>query len=367
MELPKGSSKVPIRFLSAAFVDRATSYKFHWLLSILEILRKRNTRNILIEDLAIEMVVFAWFPLTHFRLSFGVQDQLAAKIEAMNALFGPVDAFDSNELRMLIRKHKANPLVASTLDAIVRYVPYRFISPWFTNELRGIPDGKKNELLLHLSNTRFNTPASTLYRLISKREIELSIDWYFYLHEHLTILTGFVYWELSRYLEKNNPNVPNITEKLIPPSARDLTNARFYWNTYLSLVPECTCIYSAAPLTNTTLSLDHFLPWTFVGHDQIWNIIPTIRSVNSSKGDKLPALQYFTPFAKLQADALRKLHQHNSSKVNKMAEDYCTLFKSSLAEIVQASDESFEMKLVDNLRPMIQIAKNMGFPSEWQY
>ncbi len=38
--------------------------------------------------------------------------------------------------------------------------------------------------------------------------------WFNYLQKNCAVLKGFIYWELSRFLQKNNPNVIGITEKL---------------------------------------------------------------------------------------------------------------------------------------------------------
>jgi hypothetical protein len=46
------------------------------------------------------------------------------------------------------------------------------------------------------------------------------------------------------------------------------------------------------------------LPWSFVAHDQLWNLTPTSPEVNSSKSDNLPANTYFDRFVDLQHQGL---------------------------------------------------------------
>ena len=43
------------------------------------------------------------------------------------------------------------------------------------------------------------------------------------------------------------------------------------------------CIYTGNPLERNSFDLDHFMPWSFVSHNQNWNLIPTDSSFNSSK------------------------------------------------------------------------------------
>jgi len=42
-----------------------------------------------------------------------------------------------------------------------------------------------------------------------------------YLHHNLAIVTGLCLWNLVTYLQRNNPNVPNIAGKLAEPGQRD--------------------------------------------------------------------------------------------------------------------------------------------------
>ncbi|MBK5968358.1 MULTISPECIES: HNH endonuclease domain-containing protein [Thiorhodovibrio] len=60
---------------------------------------------------------------------------------------------------------------------------------------------------------------------------------------------------------------------------------------------------SASASSRTTFA--HHLPWSFVVHDQLWNLIPVPPSVNSAKSNRLPAADYLEPFTRLQHQALQ--------------------------------------------------------------
>src|SRR5262249_26776775 len=142
-----------------------------------------------------------------------------------------------------------------------------------------------------------------LYRFVSHPEnsIEIQKNWFEYLQKHLRILTGFCLWHLLQYLQKNNPNVPNIARKIFEPKQRELKQARIFWDMVFNQLELIQCIYSNQVIQKNQFSLDHFLPWSFVTHDSLWNIIPTQKSVNSAKGDNLPDMKlYFDSFAQLQ-------------------------------------------------------------------
>ncbi len=88
-------------------------------------------------------------------------------------------------------------------------------------------------------------------------------------------------------MQRCNPSTPAIANKLFPPQNREsLTNETKYWKLILEH-SEINCIYSNAILKKESLSLDHYLPWSFVAHDQLWNLIPTIPSVNSAKSNNI--------------------------------------------------------------------------------
>ena len=42
-------------------------------------------------------------------------------------------------------------------------------------------------------------------------------------------------------------------------------------------------IYGKKPLDAKNISIDHFVPWSYVAHDELWNLTPTTRSINSTK------------------------------------------------------------------------------------
>ena len=35
------------------------------------------------------------------------------------------------------------------------------------------------------------------------------------------------------------------------------------------------------------INIDHYVPWGFVLHNELWNLIPTFKNINSSKGNNI--------------------------------------------------------------------------------
>lgn len=90
---------------------------------------------------------------------------------------------------------------------------------------------------------------------------------YQYFILHYTIIEGWAFWRWVNYLQGKNPNAMALVNKLQKPSVRVfLSHQTQYWKIILKH-QELQCIFSNKPVTRNDLSLDHFLPWSFIGHD----------------------------------------------------------------------------------------------------
>ncbi len=365
------SPTLPVSALAASFDEVTNSYKFYWFLSILEHVRETQTRVIPLNVLLARMVASAWYPTNYFRLSFGKQDRLGNVVTRLGEQAGlPMDSPRTHVIKTAL-VHMAQPDdVGQEILSLANFVPYRFLRPFFAQILRGTKDWEVNRRIKMLAEDAFQDSQSPcLYRFINDPQagIEIHPDWFTYLQQHLTILTGFCLWHLVNYLQKNNPNVPNIAGKLFEPQERDLRQARAFWNIVLSQTEHMTCIYSGYPLQKGDFSLDHFLPWRFVTHDLLWNILPTLKAVNSSKGDNLPdPALYFDPFARLQYQAVQVIAR--TPQAAKLLEDHILLFKvPTIADLQMMTFAVFRETLYQSIAPQLQIAANMGFSTGWRY
>lgn len=364
------SPKLPVHHLAASFNNVTNSYKFYWFLAILEHVKEKTTPVISIQALLASMVASVWYPTNYFYLSFGKQDRLSRiALHLKNATGQSVDAKKSQVLETTLACLSSRPNLNKEILSLGRFVPQRFLRPFFVTSLKGKPDWQVDKLIVELAASAFDDPVRPcLYRFQRPpaEAIEIQPDWFEYLQRHLNILYGFCLWHLVNYLQKNNPNVPNLTSKLFEPEQRDLKQARAFWRLVFGQTNSLVCIYSGQPMYEDDYSLDHFLPWRFVTHDLLWNIIPTPKNINSAKSDNLPRLDlYFDSFAALQYQAVQTVLQTSKTR---LLEDYAILFKKAdINEIRELSAASFAATLRDTISPQIQIAKNMGFPADWSY
>jgi HNH endonuclease len=361
------SENLDISTFSRLLDDTTNSYKFVFFISILDILSSRFfnvTLPINLNDLAIEMLVNAWYPHSVFRLSFGLQDMVTRKLDSlglqMDKSFLKVTEGNKNILREAIKAKGID-------DELVKYVPFRMIRPFF-KELRGLKDQQVNAQVKLLSEQFFET-RKPLYKFDrNAKAIFIHPEWASYIQINYRIIRGWVSWGWMQYMQRNNPNTPALVNKIFPPREREsLQNQTSYWKTVIENCSELQCIYSGQSLTLEDLSLDHYLPWTFVAHNQPWNLIPTPKNVNSSKSDRIPSNIYFENFVKTQYLGLTVFNSHSPEKKwNNHIESYIVdLGFSSKNDLL--SFEQFRKQYELKFKPLLALAVSQGFENDWIY
>ena len=345
MTLPQ-NSKLPITALAGIFSNTTATYKFYWFVALLDIVVKERKTRISFWEIIAGMVAESWYPIHYFKLSFGKSDSLFDKsLEIQNAFQISIES-DKDK----IKKYLLDNLNGTKkfLRVFTLNVPYRFLSPWikYTYDEDVVAKSQRFE-------------NDCLYAIYGD-EIVINGNWVEYLTEHYTILRDFAFWNLTEFLQKRNPNVPDVPSKLIKPILRDsLTKQHKFWDAYIETVGSIRCIYTNKPLIAKDYDLDHFIPWSFVSHNLLWNLLPADSSINSSKSNNLPPLDiYLKPYAELHHKALKTIYPKNPN--NRILEDYLTVY-DSVGELVRMSDDDFCNVFQKTFSPLAQIAENMGF------
>ena len=140
-------------------------------------------------------------------------------------------------------------------------------------------------------------------------------------------MKDFCFWNLSLYLQSKNPNVPDLPNKLKRPDKRGslLKHKKDFWDLVITELGSVDCIYTGKKLISGTYAVEHFVPFQYVAHDLMWNLVPADPNFNSMKSDKLPNLEsYFDNFYKIQEKGVEIVKQLNPK--NKFLEDYLYIF-----------------------------------------
>lgn len=345
MALPQ-NNRLPISSLAGIFSNTTATYKYYWFVAILDIIVKERKTRMSFWEIIAGMVSESWYPIHYFKLSFGKSDSLFEKSMEIQNVF---------QISIESDKEKTKRYLLENLNDTKKYlkvfslnVPYRFLSPWikYTNDEDVIGKSQKFE-------------SQCLYAICGE-EIIINEIWIDYLTENYTILRDFAFWNLTQFIQKRNPNVPDVSSKLIKPIQRDsLTKQHKFWDTYIETVGSMNCIYTGKQIYAKQYDLDHFVPWSFISHNLLWNLIPADPSINSSKNNNLPILEvYLKPFANIHQNALKTLYKKNPS--NLILEDYL-MVHDSLSDLVNFSETDFYNVFKKTFSPMVQIAENMGF------
>lgn len=374
-QLPN-SSLVNVSALTRLFSDTTNSYKYLFFLSLLDILRRNHFEIELVsfEILIVEMLANAWFSHTFFKLSFGSQDKIAQKLDSLDLVIDePIIRFRDTD-KTLLRQAISNQNLKDVVTHLQKYVPYRLIVPFVENALCGVDRGRGDELeraMPAIADRCFESH-KPLYKFdaIQRKDCQAIIihsAWANYLEQHHAIVRGWTSWEWLNYMQKRNPSTPAIANKLFMPSRRDsLSKQTDYWKIVMQS-RELRCIFSDQVIDPQRFSLDHYLPWSFVAHDQLWNLIPTLPEVNSAKLNNLPSAQYLKKFVKLQHIGLVTTYRTlGKGKWNKKVETYISELQ------VVSEDDLLDIdklnKMYDKtISPLIALAANQGFTPDWRY
>jgi hypothetical protein len=345
MSLPL-SSDLPTSLLAACFNSTSATYKFYWFLSILQAVEQGKT-TIAKRELFAGMIANAWYTVNYFHVSFGKQDRLQRAIESLQFTEQLTIDADRNSIRKQLTTTYNRQSLAE-LSYFNSQVPHWFLSPWF-------PGADRKDI--YEGSTIFHNDC--LYSLAAD-SITINPKWVNYLTSNARVLKDFCYWNLTLFLQTKNPNVPDIAGKLVKPAIRSGLNGqrKNFWDVVLQEVGSVDCIYTGEKLTVGNYAVEHFVPFSFVSHDLIWNLIPADKSFNCKKSDKLPSLDtYFEPFYKLQEVAVKIINQQNPK--NKYLEDYLTIFPD--LSIMQLDKDKARRRYKEQLQPLITIAANNGF------
>jgi hypothetical protein len=110
----------------------------------------------------------------------------------------------------------------------------------------------------------------------------------------------------------------------------------------------------------------HYLPWSFVAHDRLWNLVPVPRAINSAKGASIPDQGYLGKLAVLQSAAISATASNWPRK--KWVESIEAFLVDLRLDTDSARDEARLCEaLKRSIRPLEAIAEGQGFQAGWVY
>jgi hypothetical protein len=135
------------------------------------------------------------------------------------------------------------------------------------------------------------------YEFDLKREyLRINKVVYRFFQRHKRIITYMTNYHLALFLERNN-EIPNINNLLFKVENVSKRNSLSHYLSILYKYEERVCFYCGKTLLEANrkmIHVDHFIPWSFIQSDNLWNLVLSCQTCNLKKNDKLAAKKYLS-------------------------------------------------------------------------
>lgn len=352
--------------------DTAECYKFYWLDALLKLFSLGKT-EIVFDDLINQMIADAWYSVVEYHLHLGpknasgkIMNSLERAVIKLSQLTNIPNDADRDTIILAVKENDRE--LHGEKDQLTKNVPYRMLSP-FMHEVKGndrIWDQKKR-LIAYIE--QLNKKECIPYQITDgaglKKHVVINEEWQDFFMDNFVTISGWIEVKKVRYLQGRNPGVPGIIYKLVPENnkQRKLRYVRNLWNTIIETKPVYD-IYSEKLLGLNDFDTDHFVPWSFVANDELWNLLPMDSSLNSSKSNNLPQWKYFELFAKNQYMMYEsaKSSEKIMDKFKKCQRDNLVMPWSMEELYIAENDrEAFIKVLEEKLHPVYDSARIQGY------
>lgn len=122
--------------------------------------------------------------------------------------------------------------------------------------------------------------------------IYLSTESYLFMMRYKSELEKLNYYAWAKFLEQINEDgaLVRLLEKLelSTPKRNDLSCFR---QILVDELHEDSCFYCSKKI-NKAAHVDHFIPWSFIKEDTLWNFVLACPKCNTRKNNRLPSIQY---------------------------------------------------------------------------
>lgn len=359
--------------------DPSQCYKFYWLGAIIS-LTAATDNDISFDQIINEMICDVWYTVTKYHLHLGPtikgksENFLEHAIKTLEEKAALSPSATRADILEAIEKNEAS--IKNDKMSLIIYVPYRLLSSF----LDAVGGGDRiwdqhRRLIAYIEAINKDTPL--LYTIIDgkslQKRIRLNKYWRQLILDNYSVIVSWIQLKKVRFLQDRNPGVPGIIYKLSQEneSARKLGNARELWkcaaNTGAVSIRD---IYTGKSIETTRFDLDHFVPWSYVANDELWNLLPMERRLNSSKSNKLPEWdKYFSGLATMQFSLYEAIFAY---PVIRMSFEKCrrdnlnAIWASETLYVEGNSREQFTNILEHNLKPIYDSAHLQGY-SFWKF
>ena len=353
--------------------DPTECYKFYWLDSIIQLLAEKEN-EITFDKVISGMIADAWYSVTEYHLRMGTKDNQGNSVNSIESAVKKLD--DLNCLDHMADRAKIieviegnEKLLHDEKYQISKNVPYRLLSS-FMKEIGGNDPlwDQRTRLIAYME--MISKSCCLPYTIGSERGLNRRIiieeRWKHFLIDNMVLIRGWIRMKKIKYLQDRNPGVPGIIYKLEPENEkqRKLQNVRKLWSAVIDTI-GISDIYSGTMLGKMDYEIDHFVPWSFITNDEIWNLMPVNASSNSRKRDKLPDWdRYFVGFAQNQFvlnEAIYKYEKIAQIFGECQRDNLNALWSTEELYIKNIEKNRFVKVLENRLKPIYDSARTQGY------
>ena len=366
-------NSLDIEAFSLMMKNPSYCYKFYWLEAIVHLISE-GVEETTFNEIIDEMIVDAWYSVLefHIHLSGVVEGQVRDGLERAVILLQQLSGLPGNaskvEIKNAIEEH--NAALKPYKEQLTNMVPYRALAGFFDKCDEPADWSSVRRLVAYIE--RINNISILPYTLGAssklKKEVYFNLAWMEMIQDNTVSILGWIQYEKVKWLQSNNPEVPGLIYKLTPldEKMRKLDKVRELWNMVIEVNP-ITDVFSNQSLAQNNFDVDHFIPWSFVMNDELWNLMPMDSSLNSSKSNKLPKWDpFFKKFAANQYILYGLINDKTRPEFHKKFE---ACYKDNLHSIWASqelylrgnSEEEFHRILEKNMQPVYDSARRQGY------
>ena len=354
--------------------DPSYCYKFYWLEAIVQLISE-DKRETTYNDIINEMIANAWYSVLEFHVHLSgiwgdgdIKDSLEKAVLKLHKLTGLPSNVSKVEIKNKIAEFDKE--LHGEKITLTQNVPYKALSG-FANRYSERIDLNSSAGKMMAYYNRINSIESPLPYTFGeqkglKRKIIFHESWIQMIQDNMVAILGWIQYEKVRWLQNNNPEVPGLVYKLAPldDKMRKLGYVRKLWDGVLNTT-KIIDVFKDEPIKKESYDVDHFIPWSFVMNDELWNLMPIDSSLNSSKSNRRPQWdKFFIRFAQNQYTMYELVHEKVG--IRKL---YESCYRDNLHSIWASQElyrkgnsrEEFYGILERNMRPVYDSAKRQGY------
>jgi len=367
-------NKLDIEGFSRMMKDPSYCYKFYWLEAIVQLISENRTEATY-DEIINEMIANAWYSVLEFHIHLSgiwgdgsIKDNLErAVLKLKNLSDLPANA-SKIEIKNAITEYDRE--LHAEKQALTHNVPYKALSGFAnkTGERISLDSsaGRMMEYYNNLSNSDILLPYTFGAENGLKRKLTFSDAWVQMIRDNTVSILGWIQCEKVKWLQNNNPEVPGLIYKLdrLDEKMRKLSHVRKLWDGILD-IRDIRDVFTDESIDRSQYDVDHFIPWSFVMNDELWNLMPMDSSLNSAKNNRLPDWDdFFIRFAKNQFVMYELVHEMEG--IRKLYEacyrdNLHSIWANRELYIKGNSDIEFYNILEKNMRPVYDSARRQGY------